>query len=216
MHVIAAKAIAFGEALQPAFQRLRRPDRSPTPGRWPTSCMRARLPPRLRRHRQPPAAGGRHVARPDRQAGGEGARRGRHHGQPQRHPVRHAAAAGPVGHPHRHAGADDARHARDGDAADRRRGSARCWRPRTTRRSSTACGRPCWNWASTTRAGGRAVKRLRARRRSAAAGGADRGVSPGVGRVPRRQRQPAAAGRHVRRGGDPRRRDDRARRAGRA
>ena len=37
MHVIAAKAVGFGEALQPAFKRLRGPDRSPTPGRWPTS-----------------------------------------------------------------------------------------------------------------------------------------------------------------------------------
>ena len=49
-------------------------------------------------------------------------RRGRHHGQPQRHSLRHPAAARPVGRPHRHAGPDDARH-----DASRKCGASAAW-----------------------------------------------------------------------------------------
>ena len=35
MHVIAAKAVAFGEALRPSFTHLRRATWSTTPRRWP-------------------------------------------------------------------------------------------------------------------------------------------------------------------------------------
>ena len=38
MHVIAAKAVGFGEALQAGVPESTPPRSSPTPGRWPTSC----------------------------------------------------------------------------------------------------------------------------------------------------------------------------------
>jgi glycine hydroxymethyltransferase len=37
MHAIAAKAVAFGEALKPEFKDLRRADRRQRARRWPTS-----------------------------------------------------------------------------------------------------------------------------------------------------------------------------------
>ncbi len=56
MHVIAAKAVAFGEALQPRLQDLREAGRRQRQGAGrDAACGRAR--PRLRRHRQPPDAG---------------------------------------------------------------------------------------------------------------------------------------------------------------
>ena len=118
MHVIAAKAIGFGEALQPAFRAY---------AAQIVANARTLAHELLSRGFRLVSGGtDNHLLLVDvasrgltRQDGGERPGRGRHHGQPQRHPVRHAAAAGPVGHPHRHAGADDARHARAGDAADR-------------------------------------------------------------------------------------------------
>jgi hypothetical protein len=59
MHVIAAKAVAFKEALQPEF-KVYQQQVSTTRARWRT-FMRARLSHRLGRHRQPPVPG-----RPDR------------------------------------------------------------------------------------------------------------------------------------------------------
>jgi glycine hydroxymethyltransferase len=38
MHVIAAKAVAFGEALQPEFKAYLAQAVSPTPRRWPKAC----------------------------------------------------------------------------------------------------------------------------------------------------------------------------------
>ena len=128
MHVVAAKAIGFGEALQPAFRGYA----SQIVANARTlahELMRPQDPPRLRRDGQPPRPRRRHVGRADRQTGREVARRRRHHGQPQRHPVRHAAAARPVGRAHRHPGADDARDARDGDAHHRRLDRRRPRRP---------------------------------------------------------------------------------------
>ena len=55
--------------------------------------------------------------RPDR---GGPPRRGRDHRQPQRDPLRRAAADEPLGPADRHPGADDARHGRGRDARDRR------------------------------------------------------------------------------------------------
>ena len=55
MHVIAAKAVCFHEALQPQFQGLPAADRQQRQGpRRPPG--ETRLPHRLRRHRQPPHA----------------------------------------------------------------------------------------------------------------------------------------------------------------
>ncbi len=54
------------------------------------------------------------------QGGRAPARGGRHHGQPQRDPVRRAQADGPVGPPHRNPGADDPRAGRGRHARDRR------------------------------------------------------------------------------------------------
>jgi glycine hydroxymethyltransferase len=91
MHVIAAKAVSFLEAMQPEFVDL--------PGAGRGQCPRhggdlhgARDQHRLRRHRQPPHAGGSH-----RQAlHGQGRRRGpgprEHHRQQERRPQRPALA----------------------------------------------------------------------------------------------------------------------------
>ncbi len=43
MHVIAGKAVCFGEALQPEFKALRSGRSSPTPRRWPKCCCRGGL-----------------------------------------------------------------------------------------------------------------------------------------------------------------------------
>ena len=59
---------------------------------------------------------------PERQGGGGPPRRGRHHRQPQRDPVRPAPADAGVRPADRHARADDARHGRGRPARDRRRG----------------------------------------------------------------------------------------------
>ena len=67
MHVIAAKAVCFKEAAEPAFARLpaRRSLRQRARARRGARC--ARVPPRQRRHRQPPDARGRLLARHHRQ-----------------------------------------------------------------------------------------------------------------------------------------------------
>ena len=74
---------------------------SPTPSALARRADRARLRPRLGRHRQPPAA--RRPHRPGRRRPGRrgGARAGGARLQLQRRPVRSAPAAGPVGHPAR-------------------------------------------------------------------------------------------------------------------
>ena len=56
MHVIAAKAVAFGEALRPGVQGLRRAASSPTPASSPTTLAAGRPRHRLRRHRLPHGA----------------------------------------------------------------------------------------------------------------------------------------------------------------
>ena len=93
MHVIAAKAVAFGEALDRRVQGLHRADRSPTPRPWRRAC-------RPRAAAWSPAAptttscwstcgaDGHH-----RQEGRGAPRQGRHHGQQEHHPVRHPQAA---------------------------------------------------------------------------------------------------------------------------
>ena len=119
MHVIAAKAVAFGEALKPEFRTYAAQ----------TIANARTLADELQRLGFRIVSGGTDnhlllvdvVSRgADRQAGRAGARQGRHHGQQEHDPLRHAAAARSVGHPHRHPGLDDARHARAGDADNRR------------------------------------------------------------------------------------------------
>ena len=64
MHVVAAKAVGFGEALQPAF-RAYAAQIIANARTLAHELMQPRLPPGVRRHRQPSAAGGRGLARPD-------------------------------------------------------------------------------------------------------------------------------------------------------
>ena len=98
MHVIAAKAVALGEALQARVQGLpgaggaqrRRP--GPGPGGQGLAH-------RLGRHRQPPDAGGRVPAGHPGQRGRAGPGQGRHHRQQERHPLRPQPPAQALGHP---------------------------------------------------------------------------------------------------------------------
>ena len=102
MHVIAAKAVCFQEALQPAVQGLPAADRQERrgPGRRHEA---QRLPAGQRRHRQPPDAGGRGRAGRDRQGLPDRARRGRHHRQQEHHPLRDPLAVPGQRHPPGHA-----------------------------------------------------------------------------------------------------------------
>ena len=108
MHVIAAKAVALGEALRPEFQRL--------PGAGDRECApmaqhapEARPAHRLGPHRVPHVP--RRPAREEhhRQGRRGGARPRAHHGQQERDPERSAEADGHQRHAHRHAGDDHAR-----------------------------------------------------------------------------------------------------------
>ena len=94
-----------------------------------------RVPPRQRRHRQPPDARRRVLARPHRQGRRGRARPRRHHGEQERDSVRSAPADDRERHPHRHAGGDDARHARSRRWTRSPRSSRACSRRPTTRAS---------------------------------------------------------------------------------
>ena len=87
MHVIAAKAVAFGEALQPEFKTYAKAviDNAQT---LANRAEGARRRPRRRRHRHPPRAGRPAPARPDRQGRRPEPRACRHHLQQERRPVR--------------------------------------------------------------------------------------------------------------------------------
>ena len=107
MHIIAAKAVCFKEAAEPAFGDYQRQIVA-NAQRLAAALSTGRLPPRLRRHRQPPDAGRRVLAGHHRQGGRSGARQGRHHRQQERDSVRSEPADGRERHPHRHAGRDHA------------------------------------------------------------------------------------------------------------
>ena len=113
MHVIAAKAVAFGEALRPEFKLYARAVVENAKALADT-MVSGGLRNRRRRHRQPPDA-----RRPaPEEAHGQGRRSGPrarpHHLQQERRSVRSGKADGDVGHPHRHAGLHVARLRRRG------------------------------------------------------------------------------------------------------
>ena len=134
MHVIAAKAVAFGEALQPDFKRY-----AASGGRQRQGAGRrdggGRPRPGRRRHRDPSDAGRPPADGADRQGGRGEPRARRHHLQQERHPVRPREAERDLGHPPRQPGGDHARlrHRRvPGDRPPDRRGAARPGRPART------------------------------------------------------------------------------------
>ena len=153
MHVIAAKAVAFGEALRPDFKVY--------------AQQRRRQCPRARRRRCTErglkiVSGGTdsHLMlvdlRPKKATGvvgREGARARRHHRQQEQHPVRSGEADGHLGRAPRLAGRHDARLRRrrvpPGRQSDRRRARRpRQERPgRRRRRSRRRCAARCWRSA---------------------------------------------------------------------
>ena len=115
MHVIAAKAVAFKEALTPGVARLPAADRAQRegPGR---RAARPRPPARHGRHRHPPAAARPVAEEHHRQGRAGGARPGLDHREQEHDPVRdeepHDHERHPAGHPGGHDAGDEG--ARDG------------------------------------------------------------------------------------------------------
>ena len=118
MHIVAAKAVAFGEALQPEFAEYAR--QIVANAKVLAEALAAgRLPHHLRRNGHAPDPGG---CLPEGDSGQRGRVRagpGGHHGEQERDSVRHQPADEAERDPHRHAGADHARHEGAGDAGDR-------------------------------------------------------------------------------------------------
>ncbi len=114
MHIIAAKAVCFKEAADPSFVDYQKQIVA-NARRLASGARCRRVPPGQRRHGQPLDARRRVLARPHRESGRSRARKGRHHGQQERHPVRSEPANDSKRHPHRHA---RGHHARDGRARD--------------------------------------------------------------------------------------------------
>ena len=119
MHVIAAKAVAFGEALRPAFRLYAKNVVENAKALAETLKSRGSRY-RLRRHRHAPDAGRSAAKAPDRQGGGGGARARPHHLQQERHSVRSGKAHGHLGRAARHAGRHHARLRHRRVPADRR------------------------------------------------------------------------------------------------
>ena len=128
MHTIAAKAVALQIAASEQFRARQRQTianaqalaAGPRSGRRPGAHRRHRRPPRPRRPDPD------RPRRPDRRGPARG---GRDHRQPQRDPLRRAAADEPLRPADRHPGADHPRHGRGRHARDRR-GDRRRPRPR--------------------------------------------------------------------------------------
>ena len=93
VHVIAAKAVCFLEAMQPEFVDYQKQVVANAQRAGRRALMEARLPRRFRRHRYARDAGRRVLQGRARQGGREGARPRAHHGQQERHSVRHQSAA---------------------------------------------------------------------------------------------------------------------------
>ena len=127
MHVIAAKAVAFGEALKPEFKDYAKSvvDNART---LAASLKDTGLGYRFGRHRQPSDAGRPQAEERDRQARGGSARPRQYHLQQERHPVRPGKALRHVGRAARNAGRHHARLRQGRIPRDRqsdRRGSRR-------------------------------------------------------------------------------------------
>ena len=129
MHIIAAKAVCFKEAMEPAFKDYQRQ----------IVANAQRLAGAIASQGFRIVSGGtdNHLMLVDvfskgidRQGRRGRARQGRHHGEQERDPVRSEPADGGERHPHRHARADHARHARAGDGSHRRTDRSRPRRPR--------------------------------------------------------------------------------------
>ncbi len=86
VHIIAAKAVCFKEAMEPEFQGLRQADRREREGHGRDAGRRG-IPHHLRRHRHPPDAGRRLQQGHVRQRSRKGPGRGRYHGQQECDPV---------------------------------------------------------------------------------------------------------------------------------
>ena len=107
-HVIAAKAVAFGEALQPSLQEYAK-QVADNARALAESDDRWRLRPRLGRHRHPSDAGRPAQEGRDRQGRGSVPGPRLHHLQQERHSVRPGALHHHLRHSPGHAGRNDAR-----------------------------------------------------------------------------------------------------------
>ena len=138
MHVIAAKAVAFGEALRPEFKTYQAQVVTQRAGAG-GSADEGRARHRHGRHRHPPDAGGPAPQGREGQRDRKGAGARAHHLQQERHPVRHREADDHQRHPPWHARRHDARLRRGRVPPDRRldrrggRRACREWRGRQRR-----------------------------------------------------------------------------------
>ena len=108
MHIIAAKAVAFGEALRPDYKALHQErDRQRQGARRGAGAERLRA--GLGRHRHAPDAGRSAAEEAHRQRRREGAGPRQHHLQQERRAVRSGEADGDLRHPPRLAGRHHAR-----------------------------------------------------------------------------------------------------------
>ena len=145
MHVIAAKAVAFGEALEPEFKiyQKRILENAQALGELAGEGWAA---PGLGRNGQPPAARRRAVRGSHREDRRRGAGEGRHHRQQEHDSLRSGEADGHERHSRRHARSHDARHGNRRDGGDRH---SDCQGPQGARRR----GRPGRGPAGRTRPG---------------------------------------------------------------
>ena len=119
MHIIAAKAVALEIAASEPF-RARQRQTIANARAFAEALIANGVDVLTGRHRRPPRARRPRPHRARRQDGRGAARGGRDHGQPQRDPVRRAAADESVGPADRHAGPDHPRAGRGRHARDRR------------------------------------------------------------------------------------------------
>ena len=133
MHVIAAKAVAFKEALDPEFKAYQKQVVLNAKAMAKT-LMAPRLQGRFRRHREPPDADRPDRPRHHRQGRRGRARQGAHHRQQERRAERPALALRHLRPAHRHAGGD---HARLQGAGLRRAGRTGCATCSTTPATSS-------------------------------------------------------------------------------
>ena len=148
MHTIAAKAVALRIAATRAVPGPPAADDRQREGAG-GGARGGRGPGPHRRHRRPPDPRRPDALRPRRQDGGEPARGGRHHRQPQRDPVRRAAADEPLRPADRDAGPDHPRPPRGRHARDRRRHLHRPRRRLRVREEPPSTSEPAPSWTAT-------------------------------------------------------------------